>query len=732
MDQPRVATIGVLAGTIAVTTSWADYAAAALDATSDAADGQLRLATRAVPPQYSELSRVAEYYGLNAEPLDTSSSSRDGDPAAALIARAKAADRSAGVVVAMTEGACDIVAAYYALATGRLLVAGNESRVDRMDWPADVNSVVLVGPAERFTKAALRQLLARWQTASADFRGVGILTARTFEELSAIVCRQLAHRAFTAAGHRSRLPALNETADLRTIDPLEYYVLLGHGSETHIDHGDNDVLCVDPAWGRMSEAFWPCREASHVPARRLAAHTLLVLSCDLFTPADGLAPRANCLFYDLLAGWPNNIVAPYKHAQINNGFAILTDGLVRAGYSLGEITAVLNRIAPHGAEADPAYLLFGDPDMRILPDAANRTAPVELEPGLRDVTVFARPRGRRVIDCVIPRDGRLRLDEGAIVAPVPQSDGLTAADILVATLPNDPDGTRFLVASRSELPDETFSLRIAPVNGLAAADHADLSKRIARLGFLESLGVAPRVVSELRQRLLAPMRNAASYPRALDLMLGAAVAHYLLPLLAEELAAIRRAALTELCALIATERSWFSHRYRAVFPIQQRIAVVESESQCAECGNAIARWRSDDPAGEAEPRTRDICERCGLIADRPLDFPAIVAFDVHGGITGPVHRHTFSVANTSDRAISFSLAAQFNEWASLGIEADPQIVDMELPAGATESVAINLTFNKTHPIDLISLHCYVMTDRCDVAAFTRRAVIDARSLSPEA
>ena len=125
-----------------------------------------------------------------------------------------------------------------------------------------------------------------------------------------------------------------------------------------------------------------------------------------------------------------------------------------------------------------------------------------------------------------------------------------------------------------------------------------------------------------------------------------------------------------------------------------------------------------------------MCERCGIVADQPARQPVLVDFAVGAGMPGRRHRQEFVISNQLDEPLAGSVAAHFNEWEALGIQADPPVIDFDLPPLGRTSAEIEYVVTEVRPPDLISLHCYAMTDRCDLSAFTRRLVVGAQPENP--
>ena len=636
--------------------------------------------------------------------------------------------RASHVVVARATSPFAVPAAVYAALTGKRLVLDDEVvQAAREIVLGGAATVMLVDEPDSFTKRALRDILAWGQERDERFGGVGILTASGTEQLTAVVWRLLAHRTFAATGGRSALPDPGAEVAVRNMAPLEYYVLAGHGNETHVEHGE-EVLHATPP-DREHEA-WPCGDEAHVPARSFPAHHVIVLSCDLFTPTDGLAPGSSTLFYDLLAGWPAAIVAPYKHAQINNGLRVLADSLVRSGYTLGEITERLNGIARFGSEGDPAYGLLGDPELVLFPESRWETdeAPASVDRSADGIAVECAPRGERAIEWWVGTgDLPPLMQRCRSLAVDPGCDVLADREMLFAFLPRPRIGRLgVLLFSPRALPRAPHRFSLKPADALPEADVARLAERGRRLLALGALGIGVAIVDEARTCLLTAQRIAGAYPRAIEFTLAERAARHALPLLGPDLARIRRAVLDDLRRGIATERSWLSHQYRRACAPVGRADPDPGYERCPTCGQDTTHWRCEDPAAELEPRRLVICHRCGIIADRPFEAVLDVRFSPSPLTGGQQYSERFCVTNCSAEPLEASVAAQFNEWEMSGIAAHPTLHELALDAGASETVTVEFSFATPPKPDAVSLHCYAMSERCELSAFTRKVVYPAR------
>jgi hypothetical protein len=203
---------------------------------------------------------------------------------------------------------------------------------------------------------------------------------------------------------------------------------------------------------------------------------------------------------------------------------------------------------------------------------------------------------------------------------------------------------------------------------------------------------------------------------------GARAARPAPPLLGDDLTEVRRAVLAELRRVIARERSWLSHQYRCECAVVGCIEPKANAAHCPACGEGTTHWRYEDAAGEVEPRRLVICHRCGIIADTPAPPVLEVRFSPPDEVRGPVYRERFIIRNLRSEAMAVSVAAQFNEWELAGIVAHPPLHELILDAGASEQVVVDFTWPEALPPDIVSLHCYAMSERCELSAFTRKVV----------
>ena len=312
------------------------------------------------------------------------------------------------VIVTNRTSAVALPAALYADATNRSLIALDtlddmEKRLGQLRRA----SVMVADERATFTKQMLERLLAWSQDDACGPADFGILSGRSPQQVTAIVARLMIHRDFRSHGHRLDEPQSLDPIPASKMTPMEYYVIGAHGNEMHLDHLDDEVLCgasaseLDHAPTALDFDCWKnCPYDNRVQGKEVPAHAVLLLSCDAFTLADGLAPPQFNLLLSFLDGMAATVLAPFKHVQFNEGLILLANALLKGGFSVGGIAKRLNDRARAGSLPDYAYLVLGDPELTMTSHAPVSDVEITAEPG--GLTVEVPSTGATAIEIAIP------------------------------------------------------------------------------------------------------------------------------------------------------------------------------------------------------------------------------------------------------------------------------------------------------------------------------------------
>ena len=635
------------------------------------------------------------------------------------------------VVAARAASEAAVPAAFYAAATGKQLLL-----VEKVDDPAtlfaggEIVSALLVDDFSAFGKPALERISAWTQAEGGPAGGAGILTAYSTAELSGLCFRLLAnrHRHEPAAmpGGLGRI-ALHDMA--RTL----YYIVSEHGNERHIQHGE-DVLCgAFPPELKQRETRFDCEPGCLYPRRvrssEIPVHTVIVLSCDTATVGDGIAPPEYNVLLNLLHGFCTGVIAPCKHAQINEGNALLADALVRAGYSLGVITARMNSVSAFGTAPDYPYVLVGDPDVVIVPSEL-RTPSVALHPEAGGLTVECESLAGPLIDCRIPHAAL----GAAASAPalIPISEELRSSDVHFTwrTVPGT-DELGLLIFGHRDFPRAPLRFRLQAALPVTTAQRQMAGEIERGLRNLVLFGFKPQDLQAMVDIALAEIRLLCAYPRPIEVATAGALLPHLDALLQHRAASARHAVLKQMILMLSDDGVWISHLYMQFYPKIARVAAPEGfDGWCRICDNSLTLWRYEDACTGLRPREVAICPRCGIVADYawPIDFQIL-----HDRIPVLEESHPnllLKVRNRSARRMDASFFLQANYWKEQRIAVDPIMVDATLDPGEEREITMKLTMDSTMPDDLLALQAFVLTDTFDLSCFTRRLLTLRRQPTP--
>lgn len=627
-----------------------------------------------------------------------------------------AGERGEHVVFVRSQSSLAPAAALYAALTGKQLRLVNaiEEALERKD-DGTLQSVILVDDFATFNKRLLQRLIG-WRGSAAAGPPFGILTAYSPAMFTCLIWRALEYRASKGAAGE----ATNSQAE-------EYKVISDHGNESHM-HYSGRVLCgalAPELRGNRQGQFdceWSCPHEQRFPASQLAVHHLIISSCNTFTLGDGLVPPEYSLLLNLLNGWPISVIAPLKHAITKSSLGILADALVDSGSTLGQITQCLNSIAPFGNEPDAAYILLGDPEVAIT--AKTASIPKIQITGIDSTFHIDAPQGR-VFECELTP---------ALAASLARQGRYPV--VLAARHAEDPAGLYFAFASRDGSPAQNLVLfsnhSLAPhrielvLTASKKIGRDELDKAmdaLTRIRNMRVFSVEPGLLKQVERSLAATVGEQMKSTGYIEPV--RAKQKFESPLVDQALTRARHTLLLDFYRRSA-QRLWLNHNYSAFFP--QITHDSEVSKQCDTCGNDIHRWQYEDPLTEFAGRNLDMCPRCGIIADEPMDSEIELHLDPINSLEWGALRHKVHIRNNSHRTVTLTCFLQFHHWKELGVEAKPAMWDATMEPVSSLEQEVLFTFERPLPDYIHDVMAYALTDKFDLYNKGQRATSKQRGL----
>ncbi|HEY7484452.1 MAG TPA: hypothetical protein VH912_08300 [Streptosporangiaceae bacterium] len=332
-----------------------------------------------------------------------------------------------GVGVESAAAACHAV-----LAGAHLKLAEGLDDLEDLLRGGPFESVTLVGAARHFGPCGIKALQMM-----ITGRGVpwGVLTGQSSESISWSVLKRWVAAVPRDPGHLllfthdanpgrralsglvSALYGSEITADVLrglTRVPRELVAITGHGdqADAYLHAGflcprtrpDYGRLMAETGGDRVMRCFAehdcyrgvalgavdgvPAETKILVPPGRVDATVLLLNTCASLLAAPGYRYRAeSALLNSCLEGMVPAVVALETVRPADPGETMLFSGLVRTGSSLGEATLALNQAQVRYFSGLPAFVLFGDPDLRPDCSRAIDTPAQEVAAEIGDGTV---------------------------------------------------------------------------------------------------------------------------------------------------------------------------------------------------------------------------------------------------------------------------------------------------------------------------------------------------------
>jgi hypothetical protein len=608
-----------------------------------------------------------------------------------------------------------VPAVFFALATRRSVVLTN----DLADYPARLagsDSAILAASPDRLGKRFLKSLLDWSQSGAAAPRQLGVLTGRNVVQIANTCAKLLIARARHASGAWLPDPRLALGAA-----SCEFELIAAHGNEIHMNYRRDKTLCGRIASLTLadSDAFdcgCNCPLDNRVDASTIAATTVLLMSCDAFTPSGGVAPSNFSVLFRLLDGQPSAVLAPFKHVQANEPLLIMMEAMARSGYTLGEIAHLINARANVGILPDYGFLVLGDPEIRVVSPPAR---------GVDAVKITETSRGLVV---------RAELDHGchALTVTVPT----VCSDSPLAVLPISANarspGTFFALgrSSEEETTDVTLFREVAFERGLfefalmpaCRPGEGELSRgrdALNRARLLTHVFGSGDALATAEAAIWRLLKTAVAFPRPIELACNQKIMINLNEATENLITDLRRCACDRILEILAERRIWISQEYAELYADVRR-AGPEFDSDCPHCGNAFVAWAYVDRITHLPRRHVLICNRCGIIADTPADTPLRVSFPTIGNFRIRDEVVEISVTNIADTPVEVSLALQLNEWRTQGLNGFGCRTEFDINPKETCSHTVRLQFPEGFHDDILSVQLFLVDGSLDVLFFSQK------------
>lgn len=624
---------------------------------------------------------------------------------------------SPDVLLLKRDSRHSIAAAYYACSTGKSVRFVDEWQADLdASLDASIASYLLVDDYAAFHKSLLARIVENEKFRQAPL-GTGILTAFDEAAFTRLVVRIL----------------LTRDAPVMPAGLEHYRVITEHGNEMHMELDGGEFLC-GAASGEDSSFNDPtfdcrptCPHTSRRPAASLRVQHLLISSCNTFTLGDGVVGPEFSLLFRMMDGWCCSVMAPLKHALTGVAIPLLIEALARSGCSLGALAERLNSIAAYGADADPAYVLLGDPATIVSPPSLELQQPDAHLIG-DSMALAGNLLGRCAAEWQLPpttlRAVAARNDDR--IAIVPLCSGLRSPDVYFA-FRRRPDSDRWnlLLFSDRELPRTRVQLAVIGSAGVPSWLHVHTLDRIRELYRMQAFGIAIEIIQDIEAGILSQLRFGIGYPRLVEYLVGELMIRNLGSILEEQLTQARHTILDQLIELTA-DRLWLSQRYGRHYSSVRR--APSGTAPCPYCVSETTPWHYADEVTGRTSRTLMICARCGIIADHPTESPLHVSMGkLHelplAGVTV-----TVSVSNRSETPLHVAVIAHFHEWRNLGISRDGEHVDLQLMAGQTAHHEFVFHFEKPFGDYMQDIHVFTLTGNFELSCHTQKLTSTHRAL----
>jgi hypothetical protein len=618
------------------------------------------------------------------------------------------------VLVVIAGRTDSLPAICYALATGRSirLVTDFDAVAGAL---TGTTSAMLAGPPELFHKAFLKHLLDWSQQTPGAPRRIGIITGRDALQVFDLVAKLLI--AGLQRGRTDPEPVAAEAA---------FEFIGAHGNEMHLSYRDG-VLCGRSAGlAESPEAAFDCGVGCQFKPRyraeQVSKRSVFLISCDGFTPSDGFAAAEFGVLFGLLDGPACNILAPYKHVQVNDALLTMIKAMARANYPLGDIAALANACFNRGLLPDYAYLVLGDPELAVAQQSGPEVPPPEhvVTPAGVLVRAIIRP-GQAALSVRVPV---VRIDQPLALLPV--SDNLRSAAPLFAfgTTPGQ-DEIDVTLFDADSLPEGSIEFAVVAAQRAAPEALARASARLHKARLFDAILGAECHSADLRAQLAELLQIAGAFPRLIESVRGQAWMLHLDAVIEAQFARLQRGLADALLGALAEQRLWISQEYGKLFACVAR-AGPNHDAACPHCAHHVTTWRYDDPLTGLTSRHMQICDRCGIIADAPRDNPITLTVATIGTLHTRHELVKIRIANGGMEPIGVSLVVQMNRWQLDGIAAEDCRFDGKLAPGESIDHCTTLRLPSPFQDDVLAIQAFAVTDQLDLIFASQKVLAAVR------
>jgi hypothetical protein len=509
----------------------------------------------------------------------------------------------------------------------------------------------------------------------------------------------------TAAGRLLELSQVTRPEAAAAEAGPELLVLAAHGRADHMGFGDS-ALCGDvAAWSGLSTgaAAGPrVPQCAHglgcfltgprVPVSRLPTDILVLYSCTSGHVGSDMYERDFNIALAAVEGPARAIVATSRPMADQGWEVPLITALIRAGMPVGTVAAILNQAYRERVGVPAAYLVIGDPDVRMAPGQAasvvadGRTVRVT-EPGTAAIVA---------LDADVDRcaGADLPADVGAFVlgAGARRFLVLWHPDELVAgttvTLERGADQELAAEQARSRQAIDTL---VTTAPGMLPTEVHGRIEKIRRLERSATVALQDAVAHPGRRaRALAALRRTGDELTRLDGVLAGSV--------------IGRSSSGKTFDL---EDAWETF----YVPVRDGSVPRYGEEICG-CGRRLHTFSITGPLGLA-PAEQWSCMQCGDVAYRRSHLPAVRWHGEEFADRDGSLSYSFAVPNTEQFEVSVAISLWMSPRYGGRPSATPSVATAVVPAGSTAELPVVLSLAGLVP------HRYIVN-----AAVSRHGAMD--------
>jgi len=465
-----------------------------------------------------------------------------------------------------------------------------------------------------------------------------------------------------------------------------------------------------------------CQFKPRYLAEQVSKSTVFLISCDGFTPSEGFAPSAFSVLFALLDGPACNVLAPYKHVQVNDALLKMIRAMARANFALGDIAFLANARSNHGALPDYGYLLLGDPELTVAQQPDQVLPPpkhVATAVGVL-VQAFVRP-GQAALSLRIPL---VQTDQPLALLPVSDNLRDAAALFAIGTAPGNAEIDVTLFDAET-LPEGLIEFAVVAAQRVAPEALARAAARLQKVRVFDAILGAKRHSADPLAQVVELLQMAAAFPRLIETMRGQSQMLHLDALIEAQFAQAQRALADALFAALGEQRLWISQEYGKLFACVAR-AGPDHDSTCPHCAHHVTTWRYDDPLTGLDSRHMQICDRCGIIADAPIANPIILTVATIGSLRTRHVPVMARITNSGVMPVGVSLVVQMNRWQLEDITAKNCRFDVELAPGESIDHCTTLQLPSPFQDDVLAIQAFAVTDQLDLVFASQKVMAAVR------